>query len=161
MDRIYTKKLTILLFVFIYGISSGSFLSAQMALPEKNHLSQFIENYVFTLGSVDSFLYQNQFFSALVINSIFLGIIFFCNYHKIFMPVAYTILFYKGFCLGFSTSLIFDVIGIEECLRSMPTYLPQNAIIVTALALAILNPSFSFVKCWFVILAGCLFYLFT
>lgn len=141
---LYSKKtLSLSIFFFFTGISTGIFLELTMGAADKSSLSGYLQQYL--LMDTSAVEYPNPFFSSLTSNLLLLLIMFLGGLSVFGFPAALLALSYKGMALGFCTGLIAETLKNKGIFMILTSLLPQNLLLIPAFVLgcsAALNYSF-------------------
>lgn len=151
MNRALTKHIrdnwvlyTIVFFIFIVGIVTGTiatnYLEKQLAL----HLADYINNILTNFTGIDGPEINRALYQVLSNTVKEVGLIWFLGLTVIGVPLIMTFIFYKGFVLGFTVGFLVQQMAFQGMVFSLLAIFPPNLIYIPALfAAAILAVSFS------------------
>ena len=133
------KEYAIVFLIFVVGIFSGVFFINNIQEEPKteiiNYLNQFVEKFkgLEKINSIE--LLKNS-----IMQNVILAItIWFFGTTVIGIPIVFSIIIYRGFCLGYTISLCITIMGLGKGISFvLVTLLLQNILLIPAiLALAV------------------------
>ena len=133
------KEYISVIIVFFIGIVLGVILLNNSGDTQKQELNNYINDFVSKLNSSVG-IDKLQLLKTVLINNLIIVVgLWFIGSTVIGIPIVYAIVAYKGFCLSYSISTIFAVLGGSKgvCF-ALAAILPQNIIYIPCiLALAV------------------------
>ncbi|MBN7771888.1 stage II sporulation protein M [Clostridium aminobutyricum] len=135
----FSRQGFLLLFFFLlFGISTGVSFELLMSPQTKLEMQNYIELNLFT-SSMDAHSTAASFaalFHSIGINLFLVFILFISAFTPLVLPVALSIIFFKGIPLGYTSILILDALGLTGVKVILVSMLPQNLLFLPALFLA-------------------------
>lgn len=123
------KKLGIIfIFIFLTGLFSGLFFSANLSYENNSYLSALLLSSI----SSSSAGFFRTFFSVFMQNIILLIVMAPAAATKFLCPVPPMVLWYRSFAIGFCSGLVYLNAEKEAFLISLLKILPQNLFLIPA-----------------------------
>lgn len=123
------KKLgLIFIFIFLTGLFSGLFFSANISYENNEYLSSLL----LSSFSDNSSGFVKAFFSAAISNFLLIIIMLPAVFTKFLSPLPPAVLWYKSFAIGFCSGLIYLNASEKAFLISAVKIFPQNLFIIPA-----------------------------
>ena len=126
---ILMKKLgLIFIFIFLTGLFSGLFFSANLSSENNSYLSSLLLS-SFSDSTAGFF---GTFFSALTSNLLLIIIMLPALFTKLLCPLPPALLWYKSFAIGFCSGLLYINSADDAFLISILRIFPQNLFLIPA-----------------------------
>lgn len=126
---------TILLFIFVFGISTGVFFEVMMSSDMKSTMQTYLQNLLQAPTAQNS----NAFLSLVgssVSNVFVIAFITLCGYTRFPYPASALILFIKGISLGYSCALILETLALKGVFVIFLSLFPENTLLIPAIILS-------------------------
>ncbi len=129
------RLLTIILFCFLTGLTTGVFNEMQLSADAKVSMEDFLNSNVLSVSFKGEGLSALFLKSAATNGGLFL-IILLAGVTIIGFPAALPVLAYKGAALGFASALLIDTLGAKGIFLVALKLLPPNIFLIPALCCA-------------------------
>ncbi|KJS65619.1 MAG: hypothetical protein JL50_15125 [Peptococcaceae bacterium BICA1-7] len=133
--------------VFSGGVLAGSFSSAGMDSTKAGELSEYIGDFVESVESV-SFESSKMARVAVKNNIIMIISIYVLGLTMIGIPFILTILFTRGFVIGFAVSFLTRDMSLQGLLLTLASVLPHNLLYIPAIYMASVSAVMFAVALW-------------
>ncbi|HBV96882.1 MAG TPA: stage II sporulation protein M [Desulfotomaculum sp.] len=137
----------LVLMVFSGGVLAGSFSSAGMDSTKAGELSEYIGDFVESVESV-SFESSKMARVAVKNNIIMIISIYVLGLTMIGIPFILTILFTRGFVIGFAVSFLTRDMSLQGLLLTLASVLPHNLLYIPAIYMASVSAVMFAVALW-------------
>ena len=131
-EYVNPRLLTIVLFCFLTGITTGVFNEIQLSADARESMEDFLNSSVLSAGFNGEGLPALFLKSAAANGGLFL-IILLAGVTIIGFPAALLVLAYKGAALGFASTLLIDTLSAKGILLVALKLLPPNIFLIPAL----------------------------
>ena len=128
------KEYTIFLCLFLIGIFLGVFFTNHMKDEQKVQVVDYFTNFVNKMKNLEKIDTGELLKTNIIKNSIFAVLLWFFGTTVIGLPVVFGLVIYKGFCLGYTISIVVNVFGITKGISfALISLLLQNIIFVPSI----------------------------
>ncbi|WP_312092890.1 stage II sporulation protein M [Aminipila sp.] len=122
----------ILLFIFIFGISTGVFFEVMMNTDIKSDMQTYLQ--ALLRSPIDTANGSGNSFAALlgsiVANSFAIAFITLSGFTRFSYPASCTVLLVKGLSLGYCCALILETLGLKGIFVIILSLFPQNTLLI-------------------------------
>lgn len=108
------KEYTIVILLFIIGIFLGVFFVNNMQESPKEEIQTYINNFIEKMKSLQNIDNATLLKNSIIQNAIFAILIWFFGTTVIGLPIVFGLVFYRGFCLGYTISSFITILGIGK-----------------------------------------------
>ena len=117
------KKVSFLLFLAATGMTTGCFFELLLSVSEKEELMTLLAGF---LGGKGESSLPELIFSKAAAGIVFLVPAFFLPMIPWIVPFHLTYLFFRGFVLGFSASMVLETLGLKGMFYIASTLIPAE-----------------------------------
>lgn len=122
--------------LFALGVSLGSLAVARMGEAQVNELNIYIIDFVKNISSISPNHHANAV-AAMLENATVILLIYLLGLTVIGIPLTLSIIFMRGFYLGFSVGFLCQGLNSGGILLTMVSILPQNIFFIPGLLVAV------------------------
>ncbi len=129
MDKLFTvdKKVVIFLFIISFiGVLTGALFMTVLSGDDKRLVAETLSSF---LENIEPTNYISSLTNNLIINTLFIAIIWFLGFSMIGLPIVVILLFYKAFSVSFTLSSFVANYGLKGSLLGFLYNFPHQFVI--------------------------------
>ena len=128
------KEYIIVLLIFVIGIFLGVFFVNNMQEIQKEELKEYINQFIQKLKEKNELNYMQLLKTSFVQNVILAIVIWFFGTTVIGIPIVFGVDLYRGFCLGFTISILVYIMGLQKgVIFVLISLMLQNTLFIPAI----------------------------
>ncbi len=127
----------ILLFIFLFGISTGVFFEVMMGTEMKSSMQSYLQNILQAPMSSDSTAIHSfiSLLGSIISNSLAILLIAFAGFTRFAYPVSSVVILVKGMSLGYCCALMLETLAFKGVFVIALALFPQNTLLIPAIIL--------------------------
>lgn len=128
------KEYILFSIIFLIGVFLGVLFTNNMKEEQNIEITQYLSNFVEKFKSIESIDNSKLLKDNLLQTSIFACLLWFFGTTVIGLPIVFGLIMYRGFCLGYTISVIVNVYGMTKgILFVLISLVAQNIIFIPAI----------------------------
>lgn len=129
-----SKEYIIFSIVFLIGVFLGVLFTNNMKEEQNTEIMQYFSNFVEKFKNTENIDCIQLLKDNLIQTSIFACLLWFFGTTVIGLPIVFGLIMYRGFCLGYTISVIVNVYGISKgIIFVLVSLVAQNIIFIPAI----------------------------